>query len=525
MLQRCHLIAFRCHTCCGFVTERVDLMDVGGPPGPLTPTTMRRDPSMSPFDVEADEADDVTQQFWGRSRGWNSRQHPVTDRDPAPDHADDMWADDTTGSLRAIRDGVRAFRPQRISRADHSGQVERTRQHGTVTQRQASAPRRPATSEASLGELADGWTDDWTDDFSDSSLFDDQPTQRVVATDSELIPLSPVHPLADRIGLSAVDPLLVRIGMLILVALLLVPIALAVRPSSDVGLNSSLTAGVVPGVAASAAETAVPEPSLAPLAESPSVDSVTPSADEPADALAPAVDAEVSDETTAPSPETDAPAAVAAIGDTAQGVPSSAGEVATVSATAERSVPACPTTYVAGAGDSWYRIAEAAGVTPNALLDENRATVDTVIFSGDDICLPAGATMPTQPTTTTTPATTEAPATTAPATTAPATTAPATTQPPAPASTTEVQQIIRDVWPDELEEQALQIAWRESKYQPGVYNGWCCYGVFQIYWSVHVSWLDAYGIYSSSDLLDARKNITAAYALYERAGGWGPWGG
>ncbi|HSH11203.1 MAG TPA: transglycosylase SLT domain-containing protein [Ilumatobacter sp.] len=85
--------------------------------------------------------------------------------------------------------------------------------------------------------------------------------------------------------------------------------------------------------------------------------------------------------------------------------------------------------------------------------------------------------------------------------------------------------MIREIWPDELEERALQIAWRESNYQPGVYNGWCCYGVFQIYWTVHRSWLDDYGITSSNDLLDARKNIQAAYGLYQRSGGFGPWGG
>ena len=41
----------------------------------------------------------------------------------------------------------------------------------------------------------------------------------------------------------------------------------------------------------------------------------------------------------------------------------------------------------------------------------------------------------------------------------------------------------------------------------------------------HKSWLDDYGITSPNDLLDAQKNITAAYALYQRSGGWGPWGG
>jgi hypothetical protein len=94
-----------------------------------------------------------------------------------------------------------------------------------------------------------------------------------------------------------------------------------------------------------------------------------------------------------------------------------------------------------------------------------------------------------------------------------------------PATPAQVQQMIRDIWPDELEEHALEIAWRESNYIATAHNGWCCYGVFQIYYTAHQSWLDDYGVNSANDLLDARKNITAAYALYQRAGGWGPWGG
>ena len=273
-------------------------------------------------------------------------------------------------------------------------------------------------------------------------------------------------------------------------------------------------------------QTAVVEPSLPqPSDSSPATDPADVVADQPVSSSQPAASPSVEVPAASPAGATTASSATASsasVGDVVQIVGSSSG-VATASEPAERLIPACPQTYVAGAGDSWYRIAEAADVTPNALLDENRATVDTVILPGDEICLPSGATMPTQPTTTTAePTTTQAPATTASATTAPATTQPPTTTPP---TSSEVQQIIRDVWPDELEQRALEVAWRESGYIPTAYNGWCCYGLFQIYWSVHVSWLDEYGIYSSADLLDARKNATAAYALYQRAGGWGPWGG
>ncbi len=478
---------------------------------------------MNPFDVEAEAADDVTQQFWGSSRGWVSEPHQTINHAASADQFDDSVSDTTTGSLRAFRNGVLAFRPRRTTRADHSGQVERTRQHGVVSQRQAPALRRPAAREASLGELADGWNNE----IFDTSFSIDQPTQRLaaVAADDELVPLSPVQPLADRIGLSAVDPLLARIGMLILVALMLVPIALAVRPNSDQALAGALAAGVVADVAtlADVANASAPEPSLPAAFDSSSADLIEVLAAEPVAAPNSVVATEAANQAPDLAPTSETLRAPAVVGDSTQVATSSVGNAATVSATAERSVPACPTTYVAGAGDSWYRIADAAGVTPNALLEENRATVHTVIFPGDEICLPAGATMPTPPPATTVESTTTQP----PVTTAPATTAPATTQPPTttPASASEVQQIIRDIWPDELEEKALQIAWRESNYIPTAFNGSCCYGLFQIYWTVHAGWLDDYGIYSSADLLDARKNATAAYALYQRAGGWGPWGG
>ena len=78
------------------------------------------------------------------------------------------------------------------------------------------------------------------------------------------------------------------------------------------------------------------------------------------------------------------------------------------------------------------------------------------------------------------------------------------------------------MWPDHLEERALQIAWRESNWQPGVHN-YCCYGLFQIYYSVHSSWLPSVGVNSADDLFDPVLNAKAAYALYQRAGGWGPW--
>ncbi len=135
--------------------------------------------------------------------------------------------------------------------------------------------------------------------------------------------------------------------------------------------------------------------------------------------------------------------------------------------------------------------------------------------------------MPTPPTTAA-PATTQAPTTAAPTTTqAPTTTAaPTTTVAPSESySPSEVKALIRETWPEDQHEKALDVAWRESNYIETADNGWCCVGVFQMYWTVHQSWLDDYGIYTRDDLKNARKNIAAAYALYQRSGGWGPWGG
>jgi len=92
--------------------------------------------------------------------------------------------------------------------------------------------------------------------------------------------------------------------------------------------------------------------------------------------------------------------------------------------------------------------------------------------------------------------------------------------PPAPAADPET--IIRDVWPDDLEDHAIQIATRESRLQPDVRNA-CCFGLFQINWSAHHSWLAGeMGVSSASQLLDPAVNARAALALYQRDG-WRPW--
>lgn len=85
-----------------------------------------------------------------------------------------------------------------------------------------------------------------------------------------------------------------------------------------------------------------------------------------------------------------------------------------------------------------------------------------------------------------------------------------------------VEQIIRDVWPDELEAQALKIAWRESNYRPDVTSSTgCCHGVFQLH-EVHLGWMGAFGVTSVAQLFDPEVNVRMAYELYKR-NGWAPW--
>lgn len=83
------------------------------------------------------------------------------------------------------------------------------------------------------------------------------------------------------------------------------------------------------------------------------------------------------------------------------------------------------------------------------------------------------------------------------------------------------EETIRAVWPDDVEDRAVAIAWRESRLTPSARNA-CCYGLFQIHFAAHRSWLGQFGVTSPADLLNADTNARVALALYQSAG-WGPW--
>jgi soluble lytic murein transglycosylase-like protein len=161
-----------------------------------------------------------------------------------------------------------------------------------------------------------------------------------------------------------------------------------------------------------------------------------------------------------------------------------------VGSTVQPTLAACTPTYVVQRGDSWWSIAEKSETTLNALLRLNGAKKLTMLQPKDLICVPVDEAIP------------------------------ATTY-----TQKEIVQIIREVWPDELEERALAIARRESKLNPrviGIPNK-CCYGLFQIYYRWHKQWLPKIGVVRANQLLDPRKNAEAALEIYRRNNGWGPW--
>jgi hypothetical protein len=159
------------------------------------------------------------------------------------------------------------------------------------------------------------------------------------------------------------------------------------------------------------------------------------------------------------------------------------------------SAASCTQYHSAKPNDSWTRLAARFNIPLSELLSLNNATVRTPLFVGDRVCI---------------------------------TTQPTVAVPSSKEQFTRKQSraIIREVWPDDLEETALFVAQRESNFVHSVVGGKgdCCIGLFQIYWSVHRSWLAASGVTTAEQLLDPRTNAEAALALYQRNGNsWRPW--
>jgi LysM repeat protein len=320
-----------------------------------------------------------------------------------------------------------------------------------------------------------------------------------------------------------VDPLLRRAGALAATIALLVPLALALRSGDDnptVESAATTTAAVVsvaPAIAATAASSDTVAIAAAPASPAPVAKlSEATAATIDIDALPAAVPAHTEAPKSTQAEVAAAPATRPAVQATASATPQT--KVERTPATR----PTCTKKYTVKAGDAWITIAKRFGVTVKELLKANGATATTGIYPGRDICLPATAATPTAPAPAApTPVGTVKPAQKS-AAPKPATTTTAPYVAPRNYSEDEVAQIIRDVWPDDLEDEAIRIATRESNLVPTAKN-YCCYGLFQVYFRAHQRWLTQMGVTNANQLFDPRTNALAALALWNRSGSWAPW--
>ena len=177
----------------------------------------------------------------------------------------------------------------------------------------------------------------------------------------------------------------------------------------------------------------------------------------------------------------------------------------------EVKTPQCGAKFNVQLGDSWSLLADYAGVGTRELLQVNQANARTVIVPGDELCVPRGARM-RRPT----PVVTTQPARQA------STPKPIVVVAAKRFTVAQSTQIIRDVFPDALEERALELAQRETHTNAAAYN-FCCYGLFQIHFQAHKSWLATIGVTNPSQLLDAGTNARAALTLYKRSNSWAAW--
>ena len=166
----------------------------------------------------------------------------------------------------------------------------------------------------------------------------------------------------------------------------------------------------------------------------------------------------------------------------------------------------CPqgrVTYTAVRNDSWSRIADKVGVSMKSLLRANKAKTSTMLLIGDVVCLPKSVKADTgEQSSGRQSLRLDPPAKVYPA--------------------KKSRAIIKEVFPRRLHKRALAIAQRESRMNAAGYS-WCCVGLFQLNWWSHSKWLADMGITSPQQLLDAKVNAEAAWALYQRSGSWAPW--
>ncbi len=438
-------------------------------------TTDRHDPDAAPA---------LQDEFWGEQSDWTSSERRPSGPRAGVGATIGRWWGGLLGAGSAVdRMHGRATRPA----PPHTGHPSDEFDDDDVGHDDWKAPV------AADGDPADEHDDAWTDQHDGAWTFEPEPPKR-------------------RPG---VDPLLARFGGLAVVLTLAAPVVMGFASGSDDDPNAATSAAGI--VATADLPLAVPTSPSGPVESNteddagPAVVATVPTAVAPVASVADIGEDAASETAVAVALDDDVPVTAAPVTE-----------------------PPCGDDYELAAGDYWIRIADAADVDLADLLAVNDASVDTVLVPGGSICLPMGAVTPAPPTTSAPRTATTTPTTVASTTRSSAATPTATTTPPAPTTTAparpvavsaaEAVAVIRSVWPDDLEERAIEIAWRESNHRSNVNNS-CCYGLFQIHWESHRGWLSSIGVTSAWQLYDAKANAIAAYTLYQRAGDFGPWGG
>ena len=309
------------------------------------------------------------------------------------------------------------------------------------------------------------------------------------------------------------DPFFARIGLIVVGFVMLLPVALFLRPDTGATVKTSGLPGAVAVLQPAVADAAVASIDTVPISSDGTSGSGTAtdlSPTSPSDAASPAE--------TLPAAQTLPPAETLPA---AQTLPAAATQA--------------DSTASSGAGTTTKR-KSANATTAQAPVTTKQARTTTTTVAPTTTAAPAKVTVPAQGTKVP-PATSanKAPVTTA-SKTVQTTTAPKQTTKPAPPATTatttttvapknysaaEVQAIIVSIWPADQQTQALAIAWRESNDTPMAQN-FCCYGLFQIHYQANQAWLNSVGITNPAQLFDPKTNAYIALLMYQRSG-WAPW--
>ena len=389
--------------------------------------------------------------FWGGQAEWDERGTSLPST-PSAEHGSlgesdpvghDEWADTALSSHGAQRplDRLRSRWSSMLSAGANP-----TREHGIVRPAAARARRNDTVGHGIDSTMFDDLDDDVVDaeidgaaaavrpsrrddhrrDVAQSGQLHDRPWTDEAWTDerwdAEFEPAPVTAERAARRG-PGIDPLLARIGVVAVATALLIPLML--NNGSDATDTLLASTASAPTPSAVSDEGPPVAPTLFPADSAPSHDGgpaastsassapldisdlpraipVNPPAASAPNAEADAAIEDIEETATTSTESLQDGTAAAEISDADSTGSGSIDDVARADAPAKRVEPVCAIDYVVVDGDFWIRIADGAGVELDELLEANRATVQTPLFAGRTICLPAGSSTPPPPVVTTT---------------------------------------------------------------------------------------------------------------------------